>query len=66
MTTFNTATFHEITDDFGDIEKFRIVLNTGTHEYHVTDIAEFADAEDAKKFAKTAWGFAEFVIGERI
>lgn len=66
MTTFNTATLHEITDDFGDTEKFRVVLNTGTHEYHVTDIAEFSDVEDAKNFAKTAWGFAEFVIGRKI
>ncbi|QQG32315.1 hypothetical protein CkP1_0144 [Citrobacter phage CkP1] len=60
---FNTVTLHEITDDFGDTEKFRLVLNTGTHEYHVTDIAEFSDREDAISFAKTAWSFAEFVIG---
>ncbi|UJJ22127.1 hypothetical protein [Erwinia phage Virsaitis27] len=66
MTTFNTATIHEITDDFGDVEKYRVVLNTGTHEYYVTDLFEAKDVKDVIEHSVTNWPTAQLVIGHKI
>ncbi|AVR55322.1 hypothetical protein PSH1140_117 [Enterobacter phage myPSH1140] len=29
MTTFNTSTIHEITNNFGEVTHYRAILNTG-------------------------------------
>lgn len=66
MTTFNTATIHEITDEFGEVTHYRAVLNTGDNEYHVTDIVEAKDVKDVIEHSVTNWPTAQLVIGNRI
>lgn len=66
MTTFNTATLHEITNDFGEVTHYRVVLNTGTNEYHVTDLFEAENVSDVVNHAVTNWPTAQLVIGRKI
>ncbi|BBC78196.1 Hypothetical protein KNT65_gp148 [Escherichia phage EcS1] len=66
MTTFNTVTIDEITDDFGCFENFRAILNTETHEYHVTDLFEAVKMADIVKHVNKNWSFAKVVIGSTI
>lgn len=66
MTTFNTSTIHEITNNFGEVTHYRAILNTGDHEYHVTDIVEAKDVKDVIEYSITNWPTAKLVIGHRM
>lgn len=66
MTTFNTSTIHEITNNFGEVTHYRAILNTGTHEYHVTDIVEAKDVADVISYSLENWPTAQLVIGNRM
>ena len=66
MTTFNTSTIHEITNNLGEVTHYRAILNTGDHEYHVTDIVEAKDVKDVIEYSITNWPTAKLVIGHRM
>lgn len=66
MKTFNTVTIHEVTDDFGNFEKFRAILNQGAHEYHVTDIAEAKKMSSIVEFVTKNWSSSEIIFGDKI
>ena len=66
MTTFNTVTIHEITNDFGEFDRFRAVLNTDEHEYHVTDIVEAKKLALIVEFVNKNWPTAEVIFGDKI
>lgn len=61
---FNTVTINAVTDDFGNVEKYRAVLNRGEHEYHVTDIVEAKTFEDVLEYSKSHWSTAVLIINE--
>lgn len=64
--TFNTVTLHEVTNNFGEVTHYRGILNTGDHEYHVTDVVEAKDVKDVIEYSVTNWPTAKLVIGQRM
>lgn len=66
MKTFNTSTIHEITNGFDEVDRYRVVLNTGNHEYHVTDVFEAKELKEVVEYSINNWPTARLVIGNRI
>lgn len=66
MAKFNTVTIHEVTNDFGEFDRFRAVLNRGEHEYHVTNIVESKKMADIVEYVTSHWSTAEVIFGDKI
>ncbi|AKU43797.1 hypothetical protein CPT_Merlin151 [Citrobacter phage Merlin] len=66
MAKFNTVTIVEITDNFGEFDRFRAVLNRGEHEYHVTAIVESKKMASIVEYVNSHWPTAEVIFGEKI
>lgn len=66
MAKFNTATIVKVTNNFGEFDHFRAILNTGDHEYHVTDIVESKKMSSIVEFVNKNWPTAEVVFGDKI
>lgn len=66
MTTFNTVTIHEVTNNFGEFDFFRAIYNNGDHEYHVTDIVESKKMANIVEFVNKNWSGSEVIFGDKM